>query len=172
MKTPRQIIGEGKYLRVVKADGWEFAERVIGTSVVAIVATFDGRLIFTEQPRRAVQTTVIELPAGLVGDIADQTDEKLEEAAERELFEETGYMAGKLSYLMGGPCSAGLTNEIVHFYLAEALEKKGAGGGDESEDITVHEIPLSDVEGWLDACRARGALVDPKVYIAFYALRK
>src|SRR5699024_5375128 len=120
------------------------------------------------QPRLPVDTAVIELPAGLVGDIEGEEDESLVTAAARELEEETGYRAAELREVMAGPPSAGLANENAVFYLARGLTKVGAGGGDDSEQITPHVVSLAKIRGWLAAREAEGLLIDPKVYAGLY----
>ncbi len=60
-----------------------------------IVLTVDAKLLLVEQYRIPVHARTIELPAGLIGDDAGGTGEKQEEAARRELIEETGYAAGQ-----------------------------------------------------------------------------
>ena len=164
-----QVLYEGRHVRLVSRDGWEFAERTNCSAVVLILAiTDEGRLVFAEQERPPVAKPVIELPAGLVGDLPGEEEEPLEVAARRELLEETGYDAEHLSVLTAGPVSAGLSSEIITFVRAEGLRRVGDGGGDENEDITVHEVPLDEVPAWLSAQERRGALVDPKVYIGLY----
>jgi ADP-ribose pyrophosphatase len=113
---------------------------------------------------------VIELPAGLVGD-ADDPEETLLTAARRELLEETGYEAERWTYLFDGVSSGGLSDESISLFLAEGLSRVAEGGGDASEDITVHEIPLEEVEGWLRTREADGCAVDFRVYVALYVLR-
>ena len=54
-------------------------------------------MLLVEQHRPPVNQTVLELPAGLVGDLSNQPLENLEQAAKRELLEETGYHAAKWS---------------------------------------------------------------------------
>ncbi|HEX2474924.1 MAG TPA: NUDIX hydrolase, partial [Lacipirellulaceae bacterium] len=102
-----------------------------------------------EQHRPPVGRRVVELPAGLAGDIAGAEDEALLEAAKRELLEETGYVAAQWAELGSGYTSPGLTDESVALFLAQRLTKQSAGGGDGSEQITIHEIALDDVIGWL-----------------------
>ena len=61
----RKVLKEGKYLRLVKVDGYEFVERTNCRGVVAIIAvTGDERLVLTEQFRLPVGRVVIDLPAG------------------------------------------------------------------------------------------------------------
>ena len=54
-------------------------------------------MLLVEQHRQQVNQTVLELPAGLVGDLSDRPLEDLEQAAKRELLEETGYQAEQWS---------------------------------------------------------------------------
>lgn len=163
------VIAQTKHIRLVDRDGWSFAQRIGNTGIVCIVAqTADGRLILVEQYRPPVQKPVIELPAGLAGDLDNQADETLQQAAERELLEETGYVARNWTQLVTVASSAGLTDEVVTFFLAESLERRTSGGGDASEDIRVHEIPLADIECWLNDAAATGKLIDARVYAALY----
>lgn len=165
-----RVLGEGKFLRLVDVNGWEYAERRNVTGIVTIAAEFEGRILLVEQYRPALRANVIELPAGLAGDIAETADEELESAARRELEEETGYRAATWERLFEGPLSAGMTTEVVTFFRATDLERVGEGGGEGSERIIVHEVPLAEVEGWLAAQSRAGKLVDPKVYAGLYAL--
>ncbi len=163
---------QGRYIRLVEDGGWEFVERVGTTGVVVIVAvTAGGELLLVEQRRVAVGTTVIELPAGLAGDVQGAEDEALEAAAQRELIEETGFAAASWERLTSGPVSAGLCAEVVTFFRARGLQRVGAGGGDDSEDIAVHRVPLDAVSTFLTAAEARGAVVDPKVFAGLWFTR-
>jgi ADP-ribose pyrophosphatase len=160
---------QGKFLRVLKCGRWEYADRVGSTGAVAIVAvTGDGKLVLTEQYRIPVGRRVIELPAGLAGDIPGQAAEAMAEAARRELLEETGYAAQEMAPLAAGPPSAGLASEIVVIFHATGLRRVGTGGGDDQEDIEVHEVPMATVRQWLAAKSAQGVLVDPKVYAGLF----
>ena len=58
----------------------------------------------------------------------------------------------------------GIYDEAVTLFRAEDLKKVNAGGGDGTENITVHEIPVSDVRRWLDERRTSGTMIDLKVY--------
>ncbi len=167
----RRILAEGRHIRLVERAGWEWAERARGSGVVAIVAaTKDGCLVLTEQFRKAVNARVIDLPAGLAGDVAGMKGEPLLNAARRELLEETGYESSRWEFLTEGPSSPGMTNEMLSFYLARNAEKTGPGGGDASEDIDVHIVPLDRLHRWLEDRRADGVLIDPKVYLGgFFA---
>ena len=168
-----QTLAESSYLRLIDRGGWSFVQRTTGTGVVAIIAgTEENRLIPVEQYRPPVAGPVVELPAGLAGDLPDRPEEGLREAAQRELLEETGYRAGQLRELVTLTSSAGLTDECVTLFMAEKLEKVGPGGGDASEEITVHEIPRVSIDRWLFEVTERGALIDSRVYAALHLLQQ
>jgi ADP-ribose pyrophosphatase len=113
----------------------------------------------------------VELPAALVGDTGDGTEE-MAAAAGRELVEETSYEAQEIVQVAAGPSSPGLTSEYINIFLATRLRKVGPGGGDESEEITLYEVPLAEVEDWLAERIARGLHVDLKVYAGLYFARR
>jgi ADP-ribose pyrophosphatase len=168
-----QTIIERRFIRLIQRGRWEFVQRVNTTGVVCLFPlTVDQRVIFVEQFRPPVDATVIEFPAGLAGDIAGQEEELLETAAARELLEETGYQAGQMVALGSTVSSAGLTDEAVELFLALDLQKIGAGGGDESEKITVHAVPFTEIEDWLDHARQRGCLLDARIYAGLYFITK
>ena len=84
------IIKEGKFLRLLSRNNWEYVDRKNISGIVVIAAlTDEDKLILVEQFRIPVNATVIELPAGLAGDKPDERDEVFEQAARRELIEET-----------------------------------------------------------------------------------
>ncbi len=170
-RAARDILGEGRFLRLLRRDGWEWVERAGTRGVVAIMAvTREGNLLLVEQYRPPVGATVIELPAGLVGDQPGNGDESFEVAAGRELLEETGYAAGFLRVRTQGPVSAGMSSEVIHFIEARELRKIGPGGGDETESIEVHEVELDRAGAWCEDKIRAGAVVDPKVFAALYFL--
>ena len=165
------VIGEGRFLRLVRADGWEWAERRKASGVVAVAAvTDDSRWLLTEQWRRAVSARVVDLPAGLAGDEA--ADEDLAEAAARELAEEVGWSADRLERLTAGPPSPGLASEVVTLFRAHGLRPSGTGGGVAGEDIAVHAVPLAGAVAWLRGREAAGALIDLKVWAALGFLHR
>ncbi len=165
----RVILGTGKFLRLVRDGRWEIAERTNCQGAVAITAiTDDRRLILTEQFRPAVNAAVIDVAAGLSGDLPDQRGEALLISAQRELLEETGYVSKHWKHLDDCPSSPGLTNEIVTHFLATGCRQTQTGGGVDHEQIIVHAIPLRTIRRWLKARAADGKFIDPKVYAALY----
>ena len=168
---PVEVLAQGKHLRLVSERGWEYVVRPHSTGVVVIVAvTPSRRLILVEQFRVAVHRSVIELPAGLVGDTAASRGEPLATAAHRELIEETGYEAERMIELAAGPIAVGLSTEVVTFFHAQGLRRVGPGGGDETEEITVHEVALDELRAWLAEKQSSGLAVDPKLFAGLYLI--
>jgi ADP-ribose pyrophosphatase len=162
-------IAEGKRVVILEDDGWEFVERKKGKEAVAVLAQDEsGRVILTEQFRRPVGKKVIDYPAGLVGDEEGSSDPA--ETARRELDEETGYTCERVELLAKGPTSAGITSELVSFYRAHGVRKKGEGGGVGGESITVHTVALGEIRSWLAAREREGKLIDLKIWGGLYFL--
>jgi ADP-ribose pyrophosphatase len=165
-QEPGEILGEGRFLRLVRRGRWEYCERRNVTGIVVIVATTPAReLVLVEQERPAVRARVLELPAGLAG---DEGEESLEAAARRELLEETGFLAERWERLVDATPSPGLCSEVVTFFRASGLSRTGPGGGDPTERIVVHLVPLADAAAWLRARTGPGLLVDEKVYAGLH----
>ena len=168
---PDGILATGNFLRLLRRDGWEVVERTNATGVVAVVAvTEDARLLLTEQFRPPVGCRVVDLPAGLVGD--GNAPEEPEQAARRELSEEVGYEAVQWRFVMEAPSSPGMTTETIAYFRASELTKTGDGGGDESENIVVHAVPMADIDRWLEEQRGRGVAVDAKILVGMYLLSR
>jgi ADP-ribose pyrophosphatase len=166
---PDRVVAETRFLRMVDRDGWFFVERPNCTGVVTVVPlTRERRLIFVEQFRAPLERKVIEFPAGLMGDERGQERETPVLAARRELLEETGYDARDMELVSSSATSPGLANELVHFVLAWNLDRVGPGGGIDSEDIAVHEVPIDDAPIWLRHREAEGLVIAAKVYAGLY----
>ena len=166
-----QTLHKGRYLSLLEVNTWEYVSRSNASGVAILVARTDQHeLVLVEQFRTPLASTVIELPAGLVGDLDDPNEDILV-AAQRELLEETGFQADHLSPIMSCPSTAGMSDEIVTFVLATGLTKVGPGGGDNSEDIKVHVVPLEQVDQWLTQRQIAGTPVDPKIFSALYWLK-
>ena len=58
------------------------------------------------------------------------------------------------------------------FVRASELVRESAGGGDESEDILVHEIDIAQAPGWLSGKLAEGYSIDAKVWAGLYFLER
>ena len=168
MSDELETVFEGKWLRMKKRGRWEYAERTNkdGMAVIIVAVTPEDKLLFVEQFRVPVDCRTIEMPAGLVGDT--DAGESLELAAERELLEETGWQAARIEVLMSGPTSSGMSNERVAFVRATQLTRIHAGGGDASEEIIVHEVPIAEAPRWLSQKMAEGYALDAKLWAGIW----
>jgi ADP-ribose pyrophosphatase len=167
--APVETLYEGRWLSLRKRGRWEYAERNNpGGAVIILAVTPDDKVLFVEQYRVSILQNTIEMPAGLVGDMADQVDESALLAAQRELEEETGYRCQRVEFVHRGPSSSGMSTEMITFVRAWDLEKVGPGGGDESENIVVHEVPRREAGAWLFARAAEGYSIDPKLFAGLW----
>jgi ADP-ribose pyrophosphatase len=167
--APVETLYQGRWLTLRKRGRWEYVERNNpGGAVIILAVTPQDRVLFVEQYRVAILQRTIEMPAGLVGDLADQADEGALLAAQRELEEETGYRCGRIEFVHEGPSSSGMSTEMIAFARAYDLVRVGPGGGDASEDITVHEVPRDQAGAWLFARAAEGYSIDPKLFAGLW----
>ena len=161
---------EGRYQRMVVRGTWEYSERTHpgGLAAIVIAVTPEDKVLFVEQFRIPLQARTIEMPAGLVGDV--DSGESIEQSAIRELEEETGWTAEHAQVLMIGPTSSGASSEKIAFVRASGLRKVGAGGGDPSEDITVHEVPRAGAAAWLAGKLGQGYELDAKLWAGLWMI--
>ncbi|MBF0557691.1 MAG: NUDIX hydrolase [Nitrospirae bacterium] len=170
----KSTVWEGRFLRTVNisyADSsgnmrtWEAVERLNCSGIVTIVpVSGEGDILLVRQFRPVVGRFVVEFPAGL-----NDRNESLLDAARRELIEETGYTADEFIYLAEGPISSGLSSEVLTVFLARNITpatdlQKQQYPPDESEDIEIIKIPLSDIYERLRKFQDLGDFVDLKIY--------
>ena len=169
--APVETLCQGRWLSLRRRGRWEFAERNNpGGAVIIVAVTPQDRVLFVEQYRVSILKNTIEMPAGLVGDLADQPEESVLTAAARELEEETGYRCGRVEFIHEGPSSSGMSTEMIAFVRAWDLVRVGPGGGDETENIVVHEVPRHEAGAWLFARAAEGYSIDPKLFAGLWFL--
>lgn len=122
------------------ADGRSALREVVEhAEVVAIVPVdAEGDVVLVRQYRLPAQDVLLEVPAGGVDE-----GESVDEAAQRELREETGYRAANLERLGGFYVSPGYVTEFIHVFLATDLREDPLDG-DEDEEIEVVHMPLKE----------------------------
>jgi ADP-ribose pyrophosphatase len=150
--TDSRRIYEGRIvnLRVdtVEMRGGRTAQREVveHTEAVAVVPVApDGRIVLVRQYRLPVGAVMLEVPAGSL-----DGDEDAETGAQRELQEETGFAAGRLTRLCGFWVAPGYCTEYIHVYLAEDLRESSLDA-DEDEDVEVELVTLDQALAAIDA---------------------
>jgi len=136
-------------------DGKEaFREYVRHVGAVCVIPiTSEGEVVCVKQYRYPLATVTLEIPAGKL----DSKDEDPTDAVIRELREETGARAGKLTYLGKFFSSPAILDECIHMYLAEELDF-GETDFDDDEFLDIVRIPLDELVGMI----IRGEIIDGK----------
>lgn len=107
--------------------------------VVGSAEEADPEILLLRQYRYAAGGYLYEVPAGLpLG-----PEEPWEACAHRELEEETGHKASKLTPLTRIHTTPGFTDEVIHLFLAEGL-RPGASNLDEDEFVEVLRMRFSE----------------------------
>ncbi|WP_040208247.1 NUDIX hydrolase [Neobacillus jeddahensis] len=113
---------------------------------VAILAiTDDHKIVMVEQYRKALERTIVEIPAGKL-----EKGEEPAACALRELEEETGYECKSLELVTSFYTSPGFADEIVHVFLAKGLTKKeNSAALDEDEFVNLEELTLDEAKQYI-----------------------
>ena len=160
----REIIYEGSVLNLMrdtvelpngKTSHREFCLHIGAVAILPLLD--DGRVLMERQFRYAHSRVFLEIPAGKL----DTPEEDPLLAAKRELREETGALAEKITYLGEIDTTPALMNEKIHLYLAESLTF-GDRQLDADEFLDVELIPLSTLEKMVMS----GEIKDAKTQIA------
>jgi ADP-ribose pyrophosphatase len=163
-QEPEKIVWQGKFVTAKTCGKWEYVSRSRGIRAAVILAIDEqDHVLLVEQYRVPLGRICIELPAGLIGD--GDTDEDDVTAAARELEEETGYRADHMEVIGEFWSSPGMVTESYSLLRAHGLTKIGPGGGTESEEITVHRVPLSDITQAVNDWRGQGHAIDTKLLL-------
>jgi ADP-ribose pyrophosphatase len=143
----------------------QIVHRVPAVIVVPVDdSTSPAELILERQYRSAIDDWILEVPAGRLDESEDPQD-----AAHRELREETGLEAAKIDYLFTSVISPGWADEKSGFYLATGLteipHERETG---EEEHMEIMRVPVSELEHLIE----NGELTDAKSIIAAYVAMK
>ena len=140
--------GETAYREVITHPG--------GACVLAIENNF---IYFVKQFRYPYQKTLLEIPAGKLNE-----GENPEDCAIRELEEETGLKASKVTLLHSIYPTPAYTTEIIYIYLAEGL-KLGTAHLDDDEFLNVEKIEVERAKQML----INGEIHDSKTVVELYS---
>jgi len=151
-----KIVGLNKWVKLIERfyinaknqiSSWTFIERVNNQKAVIIVAKTKetNSYITIKQYRVSLAEYIYEFPSGLI-----DAGESPEEAALRELEEETGYRGKVTKTSCPLSSSAGLTSEIIYLVYVETDEEpKSKVRLEASENIEVIKTSPSDIQSLL-----------------------
>ena len=145
---------------------WDFVSRKPGQRGAVIIVPVlhpQEEVLLVRQFRVPLKSYTIEFPAGLIDD-----DESLEQTAERELYEETGYRGTIKKVLPLSASSAGLTNELVSLAFVDIdaslpENDRPLPHPEDTEDISVLRIPLKDLLAFLEEQSSQGLCIDSRL---------
>lgn len=115
-----------------------------GRAVMVAAITAKKEIILVREFAAGTERYELQLPKGIV-----EPDETSEQAANRELAEETGNAARKLEFLQCLRVSPGYFQHETDLVLATELYEQRLDSGDEPEQVEVARYPLSDVDNLL-----------------------
>lgn len=122
-------------------------------AVAVIAVTEENKILMVEQYRKALERSLVEIPAGKLEKGEDPVD-----SACRELEEETGYECEKMEHLTSFYTSPGFADEIVHLYFAHGIRKKeNPAGVDEDEFVELYELSLEEAVEYMKEGKIRDA---------------
>jgi ADP-ribose pyrophosphatase len=148
---------------VVLPDGehQEYHVFEVPDAIVVVPVTKEGSIVMIGQYRYPHGKTHWEIPAGRI-----DAGESPEEAARREVREETGFEPARLVPLPGFYPANGITAHWAHAFAGLDCEEKGEQELDPSERIVVRTFTRAEVEALLDAGRIEDAFT--ALTLAYY----
>jgi ADP-ribose pyrophosphatase len=120
---------------------------------VGVLPLLDERtVVLVGQYRYVARDFYWEIPTG--GMLPGESEEA---AVQRELAEEAGFEAGRLTKLCTFHSSKSVLDETAHIYLAEAL-RPATRDGDETEFIEIRAFAFDEVLRMVEASQIRDAM--------------
>ena len=167
--TTTRRIYEGRIVNlredeVTLADGRSVLREVVEHADVAAMVPIDadGNVILVRQYRLPAHEALLEIPAG-----GADKGESIEDAAQRELREETGFRAGRLQRLCGFFVAPGYCTEFIHIFRATDLVEDPIEG-DADEVIALERMSLVDAISLIE----RGEIKDGKSIVGLMLAAK
>jgi ADP-ribose pyrophosphatase len=161
---------EGVFLRLF-VDHVRSADGHVGTreylrhpgAVMVIPLLDQDHVLLERQFRYPLGRAIVEFPAGKI-----DAGESPFDCGKRELLEETGYTAGRWSYLGGLHNAIAYSDEKIEIFLAEDLVRTGDSTLDAGETLEVFEAPWRQLLEWV----RDGSVTDVKTMVGAFWLEK
>lgn len=169
-------IGKSVYKVTLNDGSTRMCEQILknkrnGDAVVIIPITQDGNFVMVVQSRpNTDETVVVEFPAGMVDKGEDPSV-----SAERELLEETGYVADHIYELEWHYQDQGCSKAIIRTYIAEGCRKVQEKKLDDGERLESLEMEYNDILDMLRTGKEDVPAIsdaNSKIAIMQYTLRK
>ncbi len=135
-------------------------------AVCIVPITEDRRIVMVRQFRLAAGKNLLEIPAGTL-----EQGENPDVCAARELEEETGLKAAKLTALFSAYLAPGYSTELIHSYLATGLataENKLSQDADErvfTESVSIDEFLDKVKSGDIQDCKSIASVLTALTYL-------
>jgi ADP-ribose pyrophosphatase len=114
--------------------------------IIPLERTPQGDFLYlVEQFRYTIQRRALEFPQGGW----ETADVDPEELARGELQEETGLLAGTMTFIAAQQIAYGVMDQKQFVFLAEGLSQGEKSPDPEEHDLIVHRVPLSEFETML-----------------------
>jgi ADP-ribose pyrophosphatase len=171
----RRVLHEGRFITfridtVVDADGGRHTREVVAhPGAVCVIPILGREILMVRQFRTPIGEVLLELPAGTLDRRPDGSIESPDDAAPRELGEETGHRAAAWRPLGTFWTAPGFADERMHLYLATDLEPlEGYRGPEADERLEVRRLD------WREAVdmAADGRITDAKTIIGLLRLAR
>lgn len=138
-ETPIFSLHEREFLPTKKSSTVNFYVLEAPHWINILALTPENNVVLVEQYRAGIHESSLEIPGGMVDE-----NESPEEAAKRELLEETGYQSKKWTSLGKVSANAAILNNYTYMYLAEDCIKVDEQNLDKNEDIDIHILEMKE----------------------------
>jgi ADP-ribose pyrophosphatase len=149
---------------VVQPNGETVMREVVkfANAAACVPLTKEGKVVLIKQFRYPAGGYLYEIPAGILN-----RREKPAACAAREVEEETGFRARKLTFIGKIHPSPGVCTEVIYLFLAEGLEKS-LQNLERGEDIKVQKFALNKAL----QLAIEGKITDAKTICALFLVQK
>jgi ADP-ribose pyrophosphatase len=136
-------------------------------AAIIIPITANDEVVLVRQYRPPLEMMELGPPAGLV-----EEGESPEEAARRELAEETGYTGGEWEPLGSLASSPSLKDNWAYLFLARNIEKTAPPNPDEHELVEVVTVPVEDLRSFVHSGKIVSSSGVAAIMLALERLRE